>query len=106
MVRILHWLIRFYQIAISPMLGPRCRYIPTCSQYSLEAIHTHGAVKGTGLAIRRICRCHPWGRSGYDPVPSKAIHFISFQQIDSQTHHVAVPFRDRLMNLNHSNHLG
>ena len=106
MVRILHWLIRFYQIAISPMLGPRCRYIPTCSQYSLEAIHTHGAVKGTGLAIRRICRCHPWGGSGYDPVQSKAIHFISFQQIDSQTHHVAVPFRDRLMNLNHSNHLG
>ncbi|WP_119025911.1 membrane protein insertion efficiency factor YidD [Acinetobacter soli] len=106
MVRILHWLIRCYQIAISPMLGPRCRYIPTCSQYSLEAIHTHGAVKGTGLAIRRICRCHPWGGSGYDPVPSKAIHFISFQQIDSQTHHVAVPFRDRLMNLNHSNHLG
>lgn len=106
MVRILHWLIRFYQIAISSMLGPRCRYIPTCSQYSLEAIHTHGAVKGTGLAIRRICRCHPWGGSGYDPVPSKAIHFISFQQIDSQTHHVAVPFRDRLMNLNHSNHLG
>ncbi|MCG2957874.1 membrane protein insertion efficiency factor YidD [Escherichia coli] len=99
-------MIRFYQIAISPMLGPRCRYIPTCSQYSLEAIHTHGAVKGTGLAIRRICRCHPWGGSGYDPVPSKAIHFISFQQIDSQTHHVAVPFRDRLMNLNHSNHLG
>lgn len=95
MVRILHWLIRFYQIAISPMLGPRCRYIPTCSQYSLEAIHTHGAVKGTGLAIRRICRCHPWGGSGYDPLPSKAIHFISFQQIDSQTHHVAVPFRDR-----------
>ncbi|MGF4503825.1 membrane protein insertion efficiency factor YidD, partial [Klebsiella pneumoniae] len=67
---------------------------------------THGAVKGTGLANRRICRCHPWGGSGYDPVPSKAIHFISFQQIDSQTHHVAVPFRDRLMNLNHSNHLG
>lgn len=106
MVRILHWLIRFYQIAISPMLGPRCRYIPTCSQYSLEAIHTHGAVKGTGLAIRRICRCHPWGRSGYDPVPSKAIHFISFQQIDSQTHHVAVPFRDRLLKQNLSNHLG
>jgi len=106
MVRILHWLIRFYQIVISPMLGPRCRYLPTCSQYSLEAIHTHGAIKGTGLAIRRICRCHPWGGSGYDPVPSKAIHFISFQQIDSQTHHVAVPFRNRLMNLNHSNHLG
>lgn len=46
MIRLLHWLIRFYQIAISPLIGPRCRYIPTCSQYSLEAIHTHGALKG------------------------------------------------------------
>ena len=49
MVRLLHWLIRFYQIAISPLLGPRCRYIPTCSQYSLEAVHTHGAVRGVWL---------------------------------------------------------
>ena len=106
MVRLLHWLIRFYQIAISPLLGPRCRYIPTCSQYSLEAVHTHGAVRGVCLAVQRICRCHPWGGSGYDPVQLKAIRFISFQQIDSQTHHVAVPFRDRLMNQNHSNHLG
>ena len=106
MVRILHWLIRFYRIAISPLLGPRCRYIPTCSQYSLEAVHQHGAVRGVCLAVKRICRCHPWGGSGYDPVPLKAIRFISFQQIDSQTHHVAVPFRDRLMNQNHSNHLG
>lgn len=48
MVRLLHWLIRFYQIAISPLLGPRCRYIPTCSQYSLEAVHTHGAVRVCG----------------------------------------------------------
>jgi len=101
MVRLLHWLIRFYQIAISPLLGPRCRYIPTCSQYSLEAVHSYGAVRGTWLAIHRICRCHPWGGSGYDPVPSKVIRFISFQQIDSQTHHVVVPFRDRLLNRNH-----
>ena len=94
MVRLLHWLIRFYQIAISPLLGPRCRYIPTCSQYSLEAVHTHGAVRGVWLATKRICRCHPWGGSGYDPVPNKRIRFISFQQIDSQKHLVAVPFRD------------
>ena len=106
MVRLLHWLIRFYQIAISPLLGPRCRYIPTCSQYSLEAVHCHGAVRGAWLATRRICRCHPWGGSGYDPVPAKAIRFISFQQIDSQTFHVAVPFRDCFLNQNHSNHLG
>lgn len=106
MRRLLHWLIRFYQIAISPLLGPRCRYIPTCSQYALEAIQSYGAFHGTWLAGKRICRCHPWGGSGYDPVPKKAIRFISFQQIDSQTHHVAVPFRDRLLNQNHSHHLG
>ena len=95
MVRILHWLIRFYQIAISPLLGPRCRYIPTCSQYALEAIQTHGALQGVYYATRRVCRCHPWGGSGYDPVPHKAIRFISFQQIDSQKPHVPVPFRER-----------
>lgn len=69
MARLLHWLIRFYQIAISPLIGPRCRYIPTCSQYSLEAIHVHGALKGSWLATKRVCRCHPWGGFGYDPVP-------------------------------------
>ena len=106
MVSILHWLIRFYQIALSPMLGPRCRYIPTCSQYALEAVHMHGAAKGSWLALNRICRCHPWGGSGYDPVPARAIRFISFQQIDSQKAHVAVPFRERLLNQNHFNHLG
>ena len=108
MVRLLHWFIRFYQIAISPLLGPRCRYIPTCSQYALEAVQTHGAVGGVWLSTKRICRCHPWGGSGYDPVPFKAIRFISFQQIDSdsQKRLVAVPFRGRLLNQKHSNHLG
>ena len=106
MVHLLHWLIRFYQIAISPLLGPRCRYIPTCSQYSLEAVHMHGAVRGVWLSAKRICRCHPWGGSGYDPVRNKRIRFISFQQIDSQKHLVAVPFRDCFLNQNHSNHLG
>lgn len=61
--------IRFYQCAISPMLPPACRYTPTCSQYAIEAIRKHGPLKGSWLAIRRICRCHPWGGSGYDPVP-------------------------------------
>lgn len=69
MAAILHYLIRFYQIVISPLLGPRCRYIPTCSQYALEAIQQHGAIKGSWLSTCRICRCHPWGGSGYDPVP-------------------------------------
>lgn len=61
--------IRFYRRFISPMLPPACRYTPTCSQYAIEAIEKHGAAKGLYLAIRRILRCHPWGGSGYDPVP-------------------------------------
>ncbi|WP_445116976.1 membrane protein insertion efficiency factor YidD, partial [Acinetobacter sp. WZC-1] len=97
---------RFYQIAISPLIGPRCRYVPTCSQYALEAIQQHGAMKGGWLAARRVCRCHPWGGHGYDPVPPKVIRFISFQQMDSQMLHVHVPFRERLFNKNHSNYLG
>ncbi|MBO5250146.1 MAG: membrane protein insertion efficiency factor YidD [Muribaculaceae bacterium] len=61
--------IRFYQTCISPMLPKACRYTPTCSQYAIEAIERHGLIKGFWLAIKRICRCHPWGGSGYDPVP-------------------------------------
>lgn len=61
--------IRFYQLYISPLFPPACRYTPTCSQYAIEAIKKHGALKGSWLAIKRICRCHPWGGSGYDPVP-------------------------------------
>jgi hypothetical protein len=62
-------LIRFYQRFISPLTPPSCRFTPTCSQYTLEAIQKYGALKGTWLGIKRICRCHPWGGSGYDPVP-------------------------------------
>lgn len=69
MSRIVLALIRFYQLAISPWLLPRCRYQPTCSQYAIEAVQKHGALKGGWLALRRIGRCHPWGSSGYDPVP-------------------------------------
>lgn len=98
MVKVLYWLIRLYQVAISPFIGPRCRYIPTCSQYAIESLKSYGAVHGTWLATKRICRCHPWGGSGYDPVPSKSIRFISFRQINSQTFHVVVPFRERLTN--------
>ena len=61
--------IRFYQIAISPLLGPSCRFTPTCSEYARQALIKHGPVKGLYLAIRRILRCNPWGESGYDPVP-------------------------------------
>lgn len=69
MKRILISLIVFYQRCISPLTPPACRYTPTCSQYTLEAICKYGAVKGLWLGLKRICRCHPWGGSGYDPVP-------------------------------------
>lgn len=62
-------LIRFYQICISPLKPPTCRFTPTCSAYALEALRKHGLFKGFWLAVRRILRCHPWGGSGYDPVP-------------------------------------
>ena len=61
--------IKLYQMLISPILGPNCRYHPTCSQYSIEAINKHGPFKGTSLAVKRISSCHPWGGSGHDPVP-------------------------------------
>jgi putative membrane protein insertion efficiency factor len=62
-------LIRFYQVVISPFLGSNCRYTPTCSHYSKEALIKHGLFKGGWLAIKRIASCHPWGGKGYDPVP-------------------------------------
>lgn len=64
--------IRFYQYAISPLLGPRCRFQPTCSHYAVEAIEEWGVLKGAWLAIKRIGKCHPWGPWGYDPVPRKS----------------------------------
>ncbi len=68
MRRLLILLIRFYQLAISPYLGANCRYTPTCSAYAIEAITKYGAIKGGWLALKRICRCHPWHEGGYDPV--------------------------------------
>jgi len=64
-------LIKFYQLAISPWLGKNCRYDPTCSHYTLEALKVHGLIKGGWLAMKRIGSCHPWGGEGYDPVPPK-----------------------------------
>jgi hypothetical protein len=76
MKKILKWLglpfigmIKLYQWVISPMIGPKCRYTPTCSTYAIQALQKHGLIKGLWLAVKRISRCHPWGGSGWDPVP-------------------------------------
>ncbi|MFM9988116.1 membrane protein insertion efficiency factor YidD [Flavobacterium sp.] len=63
------FVVRFYQIVISPLTPATCRFTPTCSHYTAEALQKHGLFKGTYLGVKRILSCHPWGRSGYDPVP-------------------------------------
>lgn len=62
-------IVRGYQLFLSPVIGSSCRFQPTCSHYAIEALRTHGAFKGSWLAIRRVGRCHPWNPGGYDPVP-------------------------------------
>ena len=64
-------LVRFYQIILSVFLGQHCRFHPTCSNYAIEALERHGALKGTILSSRRICKCHPWSAGGIDEVPGK-----------------------------------
>ncbi|MBA5686125.1 membrane protein insertion efficiency factor YidD [Rugamonas apoptosis] len=71
MSTLLRWLVRAYQLTISPMLGPRCRFYPSCSNYALEALQVHGAARGSLLTVKRLCRCHPWHAGGPDPVPPK-----------------------------------
>lgn len=71
MARALMLAVRAYQVGLSGFLPPRCRFVPSCSAYALEALRIHGAARGGWLACRRICRCHPWGGHGLDPVPPR-----------------------------------
>lgn len=74
MVRIAIGLLRIYRYLLSPLLGPRCRFLPSCSEYAMQALHTHGAMHGSWLSARRLCKCHPWHRGGFDPVPDPTGH--------------------------------
>jgi putative membrane protein insertion efficiency factor len=67
-------MIRAYQLFVSPIFPPSCRFYPSCSHYAAEAVARHGVWHGSGLAARRLLRCHPWGGSGYDPVPTPSGH--------------------------------
>ena len=71
--KLLLLMIRGYQIAISPMLGARCRFYPTCSSYAHTAVERYGIMRGACLSVRRICRCHPFCAGGYDPVPDEKL---------------------------------
>ena len=72
--RVLVYAVRLYQLALSPLMPPCCRHLPTCSDYAIEALREHGALRGGWLAVRRIARCHPFGTSGFDPVPVRGSH--------------------------------
>ncbi len=64
--------VRAYQWVVAPLLGPRCRYLPSCSEYAIDAVRAHGSLHGSWLAAKRVARCHPWGGHGHDPVPAPA----------------------------------
>lgn len=74
MKTILVFLLRAYQLVLSPMLGQNCRFYPSCSHYAIEALRSHGAARGSILSLRRVCRCHPWNEGGLDPVPPPPPH--------------------------------
>ena len=74
MKTLLVWVLRGYQLLLSPMLGQKCRFYPTCSNYAIEALRVHGAARGSLLAARRVCKCHPWHEGGVDMVPPAGKH--------------------------------
>ena len=74
MKQILLFLIRLYRVAVSPLLGPHCRFYPSCSLYAAQAVESHGVFRGARLTISRICKCHPFHPGGYDPVPDCPEH--------------------------------
>lgn len=74
LLRLLRLPIHLYRWVVSPLLGPRCRFQPSCSEYALDALSMHGAARGSWLTLRRLVRCHPWGGQGWDPVPPPAGH--------------------------------
>jgi putative membrane protein insertion efficiency factor len=86
---IIQQLIRLYQRYLSPLLGPRCRYYPSCSQYALEALEEHGLLRGLWLALKRIGRCHPLHPGGFDPVPQRVLQRKSAHARCSQAGHVS-----------------
>lgn len=73
--RLLIGLVRIYQLLLSPIIPPSCRFLPSCSEYACQALDRHGAIAGGWLAVRRLARCHPWGSCGYDPVPPTSDSF-------------------------------
>jgi putative membrane protein insertion efficiency factor len=77
MRHLIRFLIRAYQVSLSPMLGPRCRFYPSCSQYAMEAVENCGVSRGLWLATRRIGRCHPWHEGGFDPPPHSPLSILS-----------------------------
>ncbi|MBB3189117.1 membrane protein insertion efficiency factor YidD [Halomonas cerina] len=88
-------LIRLYQLTLSPLLGPRCRFWPSCSSYTLEALRVHGPVRGTWLAVRRITRCHPGREGGIDPVPGGPSETLCREDPDLDERFRYCPAHDR-----------
>jgi hypothetical protein len=96
MTALLLALVRGYRRFVSPLLGPRCRFTPTCSAYALEALTTHGAARGSWLALRRVGRCHPFHPGGHDPVPPTRSSSATMDRTSSPVAAADVPLTRRL----------